>query len=334
LAEEALLCEVATLEQELKGRSRFQSMIGKSKEMQEVYSLLENLADTDTTVLITGESGTGKELVARALHYSSARSARPMVSVNCSALTESLLESELFGHVRGAFTGAVKDKQGRFQLAQTGTILLDEIGDISPLIQLKLLRVLQEKEFERVGDATPIKADVRVIAATNCELKDKVARGEFREDLYYRLKVVEVHLPPLRRRRDDIPLLTAHFFALFKDRFKKPIQSTTDEVHRMFLHYPWPGNIRELEHALEHAFILCNTTTIAKEHLPAEITSHTELTPGPAAAKPGISPANVMTALTRTGWNKARAARLLGISRPTLYQLMKKHNLTEPTGTV
>ena len=259
------------LERELRERHQFQNIIGRSKKMQDTYRLLEDFANLETTVLITGESGTGKELVARALHYSGQRAFKPFVTVSCSALAESLLESELFGHVRGAFTGAIRDKQGRFQAANGGTILLDEIGDISPLIQLKLLRVLQEKEFERVGESTPQKVDVRVIASTNKDLKEKVRRGEFRQDLYYRLKVVEVSLPPLRERLEDLPLLVDHFCRSFNERFKKNIEGISSEVLGRFMDYPWPGNVRELEHVMEHAFVLCRGGAITLEHLPPEI---------------------------------------------------------------
>ena len=262
------------LERELRERHQFQNIIGRSKKMQDTYRLLEDLANLETTVLITGESGTGKELVARALHYSGQRAFKPFVTVSCSALAESLLESELFGHVRGAFTGAIRDKQGRFQAANGGTILLDEIGDISPLIQLKLLRVLQEKEIERVGESTPQKVDVRVIACTNKDLKEKVRRGEFRQDLYYRLKVVEVSLPPLRDRLEDLPLLVDHFCHSFNERFKKNIEGISNEVLGKFMDYPWPGNVRELEHVMEHAFVLCHGGVITLEHLPSEISDY------------------------------------------------------------
>ncbi|MRR16832.1 MAG: PAS domain S-box protein [Deltaproteobacteria bacterium] len=314
------------LERELRERHCFQSMIGKSKKMQEIYSLLEDLSNLETTVLITGESGTGKELVARALHYSGQRAFHPFVTVNCSALTESLLESELFGHVRGAFTGAIHDKQGRFQAADGGTILLDEIGDISPLIQLKLLRVLQEKVFERVGESTPQKVDVRIIASTNKDLKEKVKRGEFREDLYYRLKVVDVSLPPLRERLDDLPLLVDHFCDMFNKRFKKEIEGISNEVLNTFMSYLWPGNIRELEHVIEHAFVLCRGRVITLEHIPAEVRQS-----GPPEKllrqrnyiKEKVSAGDIAKALKETKGNKARAARLLGISRPTLYRKHK-----------
>jgi len=311
------------IERGLRERSHFQNLIGKNKTMQDIYSLLEDLANLDTAVLVTGESGTGKELVARALHYSGNRAFKPFVTVNCSALAESLLESELFGHVRGAFTGAIKDKQGRFQAANGGTILLDEIGDISPMIQLKLLRVLQEKEFEHVGSSTPQKIDVRVIACTNKDLKEKVNRGEFRQDLYYRLKVVEVALPPLRERLEDLPLLIDHFRLSFNNRFNKNIEGISGEVLNIFMNYSWPGNVRELEHVLEHAFVLCHGATITMQHLPVDIRNLERINDLPQI-KPQIKKSNgnqdILDALTKTGWNKAKAARLLGISRQTIYR--------------
>jgi len=321
------------LERELRERNQFQNIIGRSKKMQDIYRLLEDLANLETTVLITGESGTGKELVARALHYSGERAFQPFVTVNCSALTESLLESELFGHVKGAFTGAIKDKQGRFQAANGGTILLDEIGDISPLIQLKLLRVLQEKVFERVGESTPQKVDVRVIACTNKDLKEKVKRGEFRQDLYYRLKVVEVSLPLLRDRLEDLPLLVDHFCHSFNEKFKKNIEGISSEVLARFMAFPWPGNVRELEHVMEHAFVLCHGGVITLEHLPSEIRDYerTEKIAVQAVRTQGSNGAKeILDALNKVHWNKTKAARLLGISRRTvhrkicLYQLSSK----------
>jgi len=324
------ITRVTDLERELKERHKFHNMIGKSRRMQEIYRLLEDLADTETTVLITGKSGTGKELIARALHYEGIRAGKPLITINCSALAENLLESEVFGHVKGAFTGAVKDKTGRFQMADGGTIFLDEIGDISPRIQLKLLRFLQEKEFERVGDSTLIKVDVRVIAATNRDLKEKVRSGEFREDLYYRLKVVEIGLPPLRERSEDIPLLTRHFETLFNRRFKKTIDGMSNEVLSLFMRYPWPGNIRELEHAVEHAFVLCHGRTITVDHLPSEMKEY----PGIEKSSPEKRSVNesreIVRALNKTDWNKAKAARLLGISRPTIYQKIKEYKLARP----
>jgi transcriptional regulator with PAS, ATPase and Fis domain len=321
------------VERELRERNQFQNLIGRNKTMQDIYSLLEDLANLDTTVLVTGESGTGKELVARALHYSGNRAFKPFTTVNCSALAESLLESELFGHVKGAFTGAFKDKQGRFAAANGGTILLDEIGDISPMIQLKLLRVLQEKEFERVGESTPQKVDVRVIACTNKDLKEKVKRGEFRQDLYYRLKVVEVSLPPLRERLEDLPLLVDHFRQNFNERFNKNIEGISSEVLSRFMDYSWPGNIRELEHVMEHAFVLCHGGTITLKHLPADIRSYEPAEESPRS-KTKIKSTHeeleeIRSALAKTGWNKSKAARLLGIGRRTIYRKIEDYQLSD-----
>jgi PAS domain S-box-containing protein len=320
------------LENELRVRHQFHNIIGKSSRMQEIYRLLTDLAQTDTTVLITGESGTGKELIAKALHYSGPRAFKPMITVNCSALAENLLESELFGHVKGAFTGALKQKVGRFQAADQGTIFLDEIGDIAPSVQLKLLRVIQEKELERVGDSHSIKVDVRIITSTNQPLKQKVERGEFREDLYYRLKVVEIVLPPLRERREDIELLVIHFCDLFNTKFGKGIEGVTDEVLHAFMQYEWPGNIRELEHAVEHAFVLCHGNIITIDHIPPEIREPY----GSIKGHPGIyskvsnntgARHDIMDALKKAEGNRAKAARLLGISRQTLYRKMREGDI-------
>jgi PAS domain S-box-containing protein len=327
------LTRVAEMEGELRGRYNLHNMVGKSHKLQRIFRLLDELMNTDTTVLIRGETGTGKELVAKALHYGGVRAPRPMVTVNCSALPENLLESELFGHVKGAFTGALKDRVGRFQAAHGGTLFLDEVGDIPPNLQLKLLRILQEKTFERVGDSTTYQVDVRVIAATNCDLKKKVSLGEFREDLYYRLKVVEIPLPPLRERREDIPLLINHFLTIFNQSFNKSIEEISQDALKIFMSYPWPGNVRELQHAIEHAFVLCNSPTITLEHLPEEIKDDSPQEAPAPADRPKISslqPPDVLKALVQTGWNKAKAARLLGISRPTLYQLIKLHKLRPP----
>ncbi len=319
------------LEVQLKKRYQYHRIIGKSREMQKVYSLLDNLADTDSTVLITGETGTGKELIVDAIHDNSLRREKPLVKVNCSALAENILESELFGHIKGAFTGAVKNKMGRFQMADHGTIFLDEIGDISPLIQLKLLRVLQEREFERVGDSTPMRTDVRVIAATSCNLKEKIISGEFRKDLYYRIMVVDVSLPSLRQRREDIPLLADHFLGLFNKQFKKQISGLSNEVIEAFMNYSWPGNIRELEHAMEHGFVLCKEKTMMLEHLPVEIKKHF-LTETPLHSKKNsATKEEVLLALTKTDWNKSKAARLLGIGRRTIYRKIEEYNIFKPS---
>jgi PAS domain S-box-containing protein len=321
--------QVVDLERELTEHRQFHRIIGKSEPMQQVYSLIKALANVQTTVLITGESGTGKELVAEALHLAGDRSHKPMVKVNCSALPENLLEAELFGHVKGSFTGAVRDNEGRFHRADGGAIFFDEIGDISPKIQVKLLRVLEESEFERVGSSVSTKVNVRLIAATNRNLPEKVRLGEMREDLYYRLKVVEIRLPPLRDRRDDIPLLLEHFRDKFNAKFKKNIEGVSADVLKALNKYPWPGNVRELEHAMEHAFVLCNQNIITIEHLPSEFMKIPGMRRSSGAAQEGdLDP--TLAALTKTAWNKAKAARLLGIDRVTLYRRIKKYNLIEP----
>jgi two-component system response regulator HydG len=320
---------VANLERELTEHRQFHRIVGRSKEMQKVYTLIKALAGVQTTVLITGESGTGKELVADALHRAGERSHKPLVKVNCSSLPESLLESELFGHVKGAFTGAIRDNVGRFQRADGGTIFLDEVGDISPVIQLKLLRVLQERQFERVGSSTPVKVDVRLIAATNKNLLEKVGRGELREDLYYRLKVVEIRLPPLRDRREDIPLLIDHFRKGFNVKFKKNIEAVTSDVFKAFLAYPWPGNVRELEHTMEHAFVLCSQNIITFDHLPSDFISAPEIQHRSPDETQAVDSRAILDALEKTDWNKAKAARLLGIDRVTLYRKIKRYNLIE-----
>jgi PAS domain S-box-containing protein len=322
------------LEKELKQRHHFQNIVGKSAKMQTVYGLLKILANLGTTVLITGESGTGKEMAARALHYAGSRAGGPFVTVNCSALAENLLESELFGHVKGAFTGADRDKIGRFEAADGGTILLDEIGDISPMIQLKLLRVLQEKEFERVGESNPRKVDVRVIASTNRNLKAAINRGDFREDLFYRLNVMEIPLPPLRDRYEDIPLLIDHFHRVFNKSYKKSINGVSDEVLETFMNYAWPGNIRELEHAIERAFVLCRNHTIQLEHIPAEIRDFTRFTKRPKEKRTDDDPGKILKTLEKTDWNISKAARLLGISRWTMYRRFQKYNISRPTDSL
>jgi transcriptional regulator with PAS, ATPase and Fis domain len=319
------------LEAELKERHHFAKIIGKSEKMQKVYNLLKILANQTTTVLLTGDSGTGKDMAAKALHYTGTRANGPFVTVNCSALAESLLESELFGHVKGAFTGAERDKIGRFEAADGGTILLDEIGDISPLIQLKLLRVLQEKEFDRVGESNPRKVDVRVLATTNRNLKEAIRTGKFREDLYYRLNVIEIHIPPLRERYEDIPLLINHFCKVFQKSYEKNITGVSDEVLQAFMNYAWPGNVRELEHAIERAFVLCRDQTIQLAHIPTEIRDYTHIIRRPVDNRTSDDPEAIRSALEMTDWNISKAARRLGISRWTMYRRFQKYNISRPT---
>ncbi len=327
------ITRLAHLEEELKERHHFLKIIGKSEKMQKVYDLLQTLASQTTTVLITGGSGTGKEMAARALHYGGDRANGPFVTVNCSALAESLLESELFGHVRGAFTGADRDKIGRFEAADGGTILLDEIGDISPLIQLKLLRVLQEKEFDRVGESNPRKVDVRVLASTNRNLKDAIKNGAFREDLYYRLNIIELNLPLLCDRYEDIPLLIAHFCEVFQKNYGKKITGVSDGVLQAFMNYSWPGNVRELEHAIERAFVLCRNHTIELEHIPSEIREFTPTRINRQLLKNRRDDdlEAIRNALEKTDWNISKAARLIGISRWTLYRRIEKYKISRPS---
>jgi len=313
------------LEEDLCERRKFHNLIGISEPMQKVYSLIEYVADYPTTVLIKGESGTGKELVAEAIHMKGIRSGKPLIKVNCSALSEGLLETELFGHVKGAFTGAVRDKTGRFELAEGGTIFLDEIGDISAAVQHRLLRFLQEKVIERVGDPRPIHLDVRVIAATNKDLLEKISSGAFREDLYYRLKVVEIEMPPLRERTDDIPLLIDHFIFKFNEKLNKRILHISKDARIALESYPWPGNVRELEHALEHSFIVSPGDTIEISHLPSDYREIVNSGKTPPSNRTDTSA--ILDALKRSGGNKAKAARLLGISRRTLYRKLDEYGI-------
>lgn len=266
-----LLEENIHLKQELKSRYSFEGIIGSSSKMQEVFKIVERVANSNATVLIRGESGTGKELIARAIHYNSPRAAKPFIAVSCAALPETLLESELFGYEKGAFTGAVGQKAGRFELAHQGTLFLDEVPEISPPVQVKLLRVLQEREFERVGGTKTIKVDVRLIAATNRDLEQLVAEGHFRPDLYYRLQVIQVFLPPLRERTEDIPLLVQHFIEKYNKENGKLVKGVTDETMDLLMKYRWPGNVRELENVIERGVVLAdaNEDLITPDLLPS-----------------------------------------------------------------
>ncbi|MBF0108562.1 MAG: sigma-54-dependent Fis family transcriptional regulator [Magnetococcales bacterium] len=316
---------MAQMEQSRRDRSRFHGMMGQSVAMRRIFTLIEDLAAVETTVLITGESGTGKELVAEALHFQGARGKGPLIKVNCAGLTETLLESELFGHVKGAFTGAFRDKIGRFQMADKGTLFLDEIGDISPGMQTRLLRVLQEKTIEKVGDAHPIPVDVRIIAATNRNLPERVAAGTFREDLFYRLNVVEIQLPPLRERVDDISLLTDQFIRKFCVKFNKSIDSVTEEVMNVLQNYSWPGNVRELEHVIERAFVVCRERIIDLGHLPAALVAGTSPTTQSFIHEDGgdSERTRILKILEQVRFNKGKAAKLLGVSRSTLYRKLE-----------
>ncbi len=312
-------------------------IIGKSHIMQQVFQAVKAAAASEATILIQGESGTGKELVAGAIHFNSNRVTKPLVTVNCSALSESLLESELFGHVKGAYTGAIKDRKGRFEEADGGTIFLDEIGEISPYIQVKLLRVLQEKEVERVGESKRRKVDIRIITATNKNLYDLIRKGTFREDLYYRLKVFPISVPSLRERKEDIPLLAAHFIKQQNGKTGKNIKGFTKAATQILMDYDWQGNVRELENAVEHAFVLCNSEEIDTFDLPVEIRkthfmppAPFQMTPPRSHSQPGrtLTQETLLELLHDSDWNKAEVARRLGVSRTAVWKYMKKWNIS------
>lgn len=328
------------LQRQLRSRHKFDSIIGKSGSLGRTLAIVEKVADTESTVLITGESGTGKELVARALHYNSRRAERPLVTVNCGAIPEELLESELFGHVKGAFTNAVNHREGRFAAANGGTIFLDEIGDMSPNLQVKLLRVLQERSFEPVGSSKTIKVDVRVIAATHQNLPRLIETGRFREDLFYRLNVLPIEVPPLRERIEDLPLLIHHFLDLARHDRGSRIQSVTDEAMERLMDYHWPGNVRELENLTERLTVLVGEGDIELEDLPAEVRAEpTTQAWAPRVPSTGLDFNAVVgrfeselieQALEHTHWNKNRAAGLLGLNRTTLIEKIKKRRITPP----
>jgi len=307
------------------------NIVGKSHAMRRVFSAIMAAARSDATVLIQGESGTGKELVAGAIHFNSERANMPLITANCSALSESLLESELFGHVKGAFTGAIRNRVGRFEEASGGSIFLDEIGELSPYIQVKLLRVLQEKQIERVGESMSRPIDIRIIAATNQDLYGQVREGKFREDLFYRLKVFPIHIPPLRERKEDIPLLVSHFIALQNEKTGKRIRGLTDPAMRLLMDYPWYGNVREVENAIEHAFVLCSGEDIDIFDLPVEIRQeeYPRDLPRPSPGgmqrdKKKLSREMLLELLEEAGWNKAEVGRRVGLSRTAIWKYMKK----------
>ncbi len=324
--------EVVHLRKRLEESRGFEGIVGHHISMQKVFYSIRELADVNVPILIQGESGTGKELVATALHRISRRSSGPFVPVNCGALPEGTLESELFGHVKGAFTGAIKDRKGRFELAEGGTIFLDEIGEISPAMQVKLLRVIQEKCFISVGGEKNIRVDVRIMCATNRDLKLLTQQGLFREDLYYRLAVVPVHLPVLREKISDIPMLVDHFLDKFSTDTGKRVRNVTPEAMSILMKYKWPGNVRELGNAVQYGMIKSNTGVLDIEHLPPEIVeTHSKSKPSSAGRPQKTDFESVNDALQKTGDNKAKAARLLGISRTTLYRIIESRNVSHNT---
>ncbi len=318
---------VEELRKEIEGTYTFSDIISKNHKMRQRLAIVPEVAASESTVLITGESGTGKELVARAIHFLSARKGGPFVAVNCGALPDTLLESELFGHVKGAFTDAGFDRKGRFARAEGGTILLDEIGDVSASLQVRLLRVLQEKEYEPVGASASKKADVRVVCATNRDLEKLVEAGDFRRDLFYRVNVVRVAVPALRERKDDIPLLVDHFIAHFNALRGKDIAGVSREVLSCFMRYDWPGNVRELENAIEHAFVLCPGGMVEIEHVPEQLCGGMSGTPPFGTTLAEIERAAIQDALERNGWKKLATAAELGIDKTTLWRKLKKLNI-------
>jgi DNA-binding NtrC family response regulator len=337
--ERQMLQEIRDLRREVNRKYAFGNIIGKNYKMQAIYDLIKKVSDTDARVLITGETGVGKELVAKAIHFNSPRKNRPFVSINCGALAETLLETELFGHEKGAFTGAIRRKEGKFEYARGGTVFLDEVGDISPGMQVRLLRVLQEKQLERVGGNQPIDVDVRIISATNQDLKEKIKAGEFRIDLFYRLNVVHFHIPPLRERIEDIPLLVKHFIREFNKNFNKNILKITTEALSQMMQHTWPGNVRELENVLERAFVTTEGDTIETIIVPNDL-QHAETSNALPAADTEIpfkvaramvekrfEKTYIQAALKRYDGNVSKTAKETGINPRTLWRKIKEHEL-------
>jgi PAS domain S-box-containing protein len=328
------LSVVEELRKELERTYSLGDILSKNHKMHELFAILPNIAQSTSTVLIEGESGTGKELFARAIHSLGNRAGKPFVAVNAAALPDTLLESELFGHKAGAFTDARKDKPGRFALAEGGTIFLDEIGDMSPALQVRLLRVLQDKTYEPLGGIEPVKADVRVVTATNKNLGELVKRNKFRQDLYYRVRVVKVSLPPLRERKEDIPLLTDHFIGRLNKIQGKNISGIAPEALALLMRHDFPGNVRELENAIEHAFVTCSAGMIEPKHLPDHLAPETVVARGEPRAAPGslteVEARFIVAELERNNWNRRATARQLGIDKSTLYRKIRAFGIKLP----
>ncbi len=327
------------LKRELRQRYRYNNIVGSSPAINKIYDTIEKVADTDGTILISGASGTGKELIARAIHYMGSRGEKPFVVINCGAIPQELLESELFGHEKGAFTGAYKKRIGRFEIADNGTIFLDEIGEMSPALQVKLLRVLQEQQFERVGGTQTLQVDVRIIAATNRNLRTAIHKGKFREDLYYRLNVIPIKVPALKQRKSDIPLLIDHFLKKFQKGKKRNIQGFSPGAMEALLQYDWHGNVRELENVIQRLTVLCDNEVVSFNDLPDHIQQHSRSIPPPEEkildtsrtldeAVGDFEKRLILEALEKSNWVKSRAAELLNIKRTTLVEKIKKKKLT------
>ena len=333
LEHKRLLFENRLLKSQVAGQYRFENIIGKCPQMQKTFEMVDVVANSKATVLITGESGTGKELIAKAIHYNSPRKDNPFIKINCAALPENLVESELFGHEKGAFTGAIRQTRGRFELADGGTLLLDEISEISFGLQAKLLRVLQEREFERVGSGEPIQVDVRIVSTSNQNIPELIKKGKFRGDLFYRLNVIPIHLPPLRERKEDIPLLAEHFLRLYNKENKRSVENISEETHQLFLNYDWPGNVRELENYIERALILAKGKTLTVAEFPRELVLRETKTHGEnIEVGCSIHEAEkklILKTLDFQGGNRTKAADVLGISTRTLRNKLQEYGLKE-----
>ena len=333
LAMREVRSENTQLRRQLQDDSSLESIIGSSEAMQRIFAVVRKIAATDSTILIGGESGTGKELIARAIHFMSGRADKPFVGVNCGALPENLLESELFGHVKGSFTGAIRDKEGLFKVAESGTIFLDEVGEITPALQVKLLRALQEREFLPVGGTQPVKVDVRVLAATNRDLEEEVERGTFRADLYYRLNVIPLTVPPLRERREDVPLLVRHFIQRLAEKRGLPMKGITRDAMELLCDYDWPGNVRELENVLERMVLLEERDSLDRDSLPEKLLESPDRGPKaffegkPRATLEELEREYLLQVLESTGWQKKKASAILGINASTLYRKIQRYGL-------
>ncbi len=338
LEQQRLRLENFELKKQLGLRNQYSMLLGRDHKMQKIYDIIDVVANTKATVLVTGESGTGKSLIARTVHQKSSRRDKPFIEVSCGALTETLLESELFGHVKGSFTGAHADKPGKFELADSGTIFLDEISSASPSMQVKLLRVLQDKVFEKIGSNESIATDVRVIIATNRNLSEEIEAGNFRADLYYRINVVPIEVPPLRERVCDVAKLAQHFTMVYSRENDKNINGVSEEAMHKLQQYNWPGNVRELENVIERAIIIARGTAIAPVDLPTRVTDDKAITPQSAGVLPlkealEIPEREIIEqALRSSGWNRQKTAGLLQVNRSTLFKKMRKYSLTLPKG--
>src|SRR5512141_2778504 len=333
IKQKSLLDENEQLKQKLQDRYKFQNVIGKSKKMQELFDLVESVAASEANILIQGENGTGKELIANALHYSSKRAKGPFIKINCAAIPKDLIESELFGYKKGAFTGANTDKIGLFEMAEGGSLLLDEIGEMPPYLQTKLLRVLQEREYRPIGSDRIVHVDFRLICATNIDLDAALRDGRLREDLYFRINTITLRVPPLRERTEDIPLLCEHFLEKYRNRHQRNVKSIAPAAYHVLIRHRWPGNVRELENVIERGVLVAKGTEITVTDLPeslrTESATTTEFVIPPHRTLAEIEKMAILQTLQRTNWNKQEAAQILGLYRPTLYSKMKKHEIVD-----